>query len=226
MDIKRILIVSATELEIKPLLKLSATSISRNHFQIEFSKNLILDILITGVGTHAMTYSLTGFLSRNNVAFVILAGISGSYTTSLNLGDTVNVQSERFADIGIIRANGFTDLFDMNLADSDVFPFENRTLNNYTLINNNVVNSLQTVKANTVNLIRPEVLDYIQKNTEIESMEGAAFFYVCLQEKAPFIQIRSISNYVGEQDKSKWEISLAVKNLNNVLLDILAELNF
>jgi len=57
-------------------------------------------------------------------------------------------------------------------------------------------------------------------------MEGAAFFYVCLQEKAPFIQIRSISNYVGEQDKSKWEISLAVKNLNNVLLDILAELNF
>ena len=45
-------------------------------------------------------------------------------------------------------------------------------------------------------------------------MEGAAFHFVCLQQKIPFIQIRSISNSVGERDKSKWVIKEAVSNLN------------
>jgi futalosine hydrolase len=55
-------------------------------------------------------------------------------------------------------------------------------------------------------------------------MEGAAFFYVCLQEKVPFIQIRGISNYVGEQNKSKWDIDLAISSLNAVILEFLSEL--
>ena len=40
----------------------------------------------------------------------------------------------------------------------------------------------------------------------IESMEGAALHYVCLMEKIPFLQIRSISNYIGERDKKKWNM--------------------
>ena len=56
-------------------------------------------------------------------------------------------------------------------------------------------------------------------------MEGAAFFYVCLQEKIPFLQIRSISNYVEKRNKSNWNIPLAIDNLNVVLLDIINSLN-
>jgi futalosine hydrolase len=35
-------------------------------------------------------------------------------------------------------------------------------------------------------------------------MEGAALHYTCLMEKIPFMQLRSISNYIAERDKSKW----------------------
>ena len=52
-------------------------------------------------------------------------------------------------------------------------------------------------------------------------MEGAALHYVCLQEKVPFIQLRAISNYVGERDKSKWKMQEAITNLHNELLKLL-----
>ena len=52
-------------------------------------------------------------------------------------------------------------------------------------------------------------------------MECAALHYVCLQQNVPFLQIRSVSNEVGERDKSKWKIKEAVENLNNELIKIL-----
>ncbi len=58
-------------------------------------------------------------------------------------------------------------------------------------------------------------------NAHLETMEGAAFHYVCLQKEIPFLQIRGISNYVGERDKSKWKMEEAIDNLCNSLEDIL-----
>ena len=54
----------------------------------------------------------------------------------------------------------------------------------------------------------------------IESMEGAALHYVCLVEKIPFLQVRSISNYIGERNKKKWNIKDAVINLNNEIIKL------
>jgi futalosine hydrolase len=56
---------------------------------------------------------------------------------------------------------------------------------------------------------------------DIESMEGAAFHYVCLQQKNNFLQLRSISNRVGERDKSKWKLKESIENLNKELLKII-----
>ena len=61
---------------------------------------------------------------------------------------------------------------------------------------------------------------------QIESMEGAAFFYVCILEDLPFIELRSVSNEVGERDRSKWNITLALDSLNKAnkkLLEALAK---
>ena len=52
-------------------------------------------------------------------------------------------------------------------------------------------------------------------------MEGAALHYVCLQQSVPFLQIRSISNEVGERDKSKWRMKEAVENLNTELIKLI-----
>ena len=88
--------------------------------------------------------------------------------------------------------------------------------------------NLLSVKSITVNKISDSALQKQQLlsnfNADIETMEGAALHYVCLQEKIPFLQIRSISNYVGERDKSKWYMKEAIKNLNNTISKLINEL--
>jgi len=46
---------------------------------------------------------------------------------------------------------------------------------------------------------------------------------VALQEKIPFLQMRSLSNFVGERDKSKWVMQIAIANLNIELQRIITK---
>jgi len=55
-----------------------------------------------------------------------------------------------------------------------------------------------------------------------ESMEGAALHYVCLMEKIPFVQIRSISNYIGERNKKKWDMNESIIKLNEALINTIS----
>ena len=223
MEANSILLVSATELEIKPIIEKYASKIDDNFFSASINANPI-DILITGVGVHAISYSLTKLLSKKHYKFIILVGISGSNTANLQLGNVVNVMSEQFTDLGVNLEGGFKSVFDMDLAQSNKWPFADGIMHNYTLINNDAVDAMTEVKGSTVQSIQTQKQCTIATNADVESMEGAAFFYCCMMEKLPFIQIRSISNYVGESDKSKWDIPLAVKNLNNAIISVFEDI--
>ena len=61
-------------------------------------------------------------------------------------------------------------------------------------------------------------------NPDIETMEGATFFYICSRENIPFLAMRAISNRVGARNKNNWKIDLAIKNLTEKLRDILLTL--
>jgi len=61
-------------------------------------------------------------------------------------------------------------------------------------------------------------------NAEIESMEGAAFFYACREAGLPCMQIRAVSNYVEKRDRDSWQIGLAIKNLDKFAAEFLKEL--
>jgi futalosine hydrolase len=56
---------------------------------------------------------------------------------------------------------------------------------------------------------------------DVESMEGAAVFYCCDQVGQPVIQLRSISNYVESRKKENWQTGLAIKNLNDWIINFL-----
>lgn len=202
-----ILIVAATELEITPFIEL----------------DLPVDILITGVGAPATIYHLQKKLQEKKYKSVIQAGIAGTFTSSLALGETVIVERDCFADIGINEKGAFTYIFDTNLAGKNVFPYNEGWLVNDKLVKEKV--PLPLVNAVTINTISDSIT---QKNillqrfgAQIETMEGAALHFVCLQEKVNFLQLRSISNEVGERDKSRWKIKEAIANLNKELVRLL-----
>lgn len=202
-----LLIVAATEFEIAPFLK----------------KNIKADVLITGVGIPATVFHLTEKLIAKSYDLAFQAGIAGTFTTNFNLGEVVMVKEDTFGDLGIDEHGNFSTLFDARFLGKNDFPYTNGFLKN----NNPFFekNKLPAVKAITLNKItdnRLQIQNIQQKfSAEVESMEGGAFHYVCLQKKINFLQIRSISNVVGERDKTKWQMKKTIENLNRELLNII-----
>jgi futalosine hydrolase len=109
----------------------------------------------------------------------------------------------------------------MKFEDENAFPYTRRKLPNPWLSKYNFP-ELEEVVGVTINEIttRPERIIQLKNkyNPVIESMEGAALHYVGLQMHVPFIQLRAVSNYVGERDKSKWNFSMALDNLTDTVL--------
>ena len=214
-----ILLTAATEFEIKPLLLI----LEKEQYQLN---GHTIAILITGVGQVNTTYQLTINLQNKKPDLVIQAGIAGNFSNQLILGETVLIKQDGFGDVGMEEKEKFTTLFDAGFAGKNDFPFTDGWI-----INTNKIlhqSTLPTVKAITVNKVSDSLLQMRQLKDEfdvdIETMEGAAFHYVCLQQKIPFIQIRSISNLVGERDKSKWQIKNAISNLNIELEKLIKQL--
>lgn len=193
--------------------------------EIEPTKNRFpeLDVLISGVGTPSTLYHLQKRLHQVDYDFVIQAGIAGAFTTELNQGDTVLIKQDTFADLGTEEKNIFTPCFKSNLVNPYTFPFADGWLINSTTTPANF--SLKWVKGVTVNKVSDNKIQKAQLldafDPQIESMEGAALHFVCLQENIPFLQIRSVSNYVGERDKLKWNLNEAIKNLNDELVKMI-----
>ncbi|MBK8564227.1 MAG: hypothetical protein IPN76_13040 [Saprospiraceae bacterium] len=59
-----------------------------------------------------------------------------------------------------------------------------------------------------------------QYPSDVESMEGAAFFLACLMAGQPFLEIRSISNLVEARNREAWDLPKAIQQLNNVLIEM------
>jgi futalosine hydrolase len=145
----------------------------------------------------------------------------------LQIGDVVQVTSEQFADLGIKDKNRFMDIFEAGFIDKNDFPFKNAQLNasviNFAKLKN--IKKVKGVSVNTTSGNKKEIIQLQQKyNADIENMEGAAVFYVCLNENIPVLQIRSISNYVEDRDTTKWDIPLAIKQLNKFCTDLFPDI--
>lgn len=211
-----ILLVASTELEIRAFLELVENQ--------GFSEP---DLLIAGVGTPVFSHSLTKRLILNKPDFVLGAGIAGSFTSNHLPGDLVLVSEEIFADLGAGENEGFKDIFSLGLDNPERFPFENgKITGNFDAGDLNL--HFPQVRGITVNHIRADsVANSYRKhlyNAEIETQEGAALHYICQMEDIPFIHLRSISNFVGERDKSKWKLKLACENLATGIIEIIEKL--
>lgn len=217
---KKILIISATSEEIEPLFSFleNKKQLKKELFSGQLKGNQI-DILIAGIGIASTVYNLTRHLLSGSYDIIINAGIAGCSDNEIKNGETVEVISEEFADFGVISGGKFISASDYSfIKDNSVFK-AGRLINPVT-----TSTSLPKVKGSTVNTI-----DYEKRNLSlktdacIETMEGAAFFYVCFNEKVPFFEFRSVSNRTGDADKKNWVIPEAIASLNSFLKQFISE---
>jgi len=189
---------------------------------------LDIDILITGHGSIFMAHHLTRTLHMFNYDLAINLGVAGSFDYFLELGFVVNVIQDQFADLGFEDKDSFFTLGEKELLNEDSFPFTGEILRSLGNFEIDVVESLIPVKAITVNTLhgRQENIQKVKTRfkCDIETMTGAAFFYVCLMEKIPFLQVRSISYFIEIRKVDNWNLPLALGNLTATVLEILEEL--
>jgi futalosine hydrolase len=55
-------------------------------------------------------------------------------------------------------------------------------------------------------------------------MEGAALHFIGNLEDIRYLQLRALSNYIGERDKKKWLLKEAINELNKELERLLNKL--
>ena len=118
-------------------------------------------------------------------------------------------------------------LFDLELVPHDQFPFKKGWLeNDRELLNVTKLKKVSAISVNEITTSGERVKFY--KNAfkpVVESLEGAALHYTCLMEKIPFLQLRSISNYITERNKKKWDMKKSIANLNNELIKLVETIN-
>lgn len=224
----KILIVSATSFEVKPLLKNFEPVAEKEGFFSYIYQDRQIDVLVTGVGMTATAFYLGKFLNKS-YDLAINIGVAGSFTKTLVLGQVINVQSDLFADLGAESEEGFLSLSEMNLLKPEQFPFEAGVLVNPVKFSNDVVAGIHPVNGitvNTVHGIESSIEKAIQKyGADVESMEGAAFLFACLMEDVPCLQIRAISNYVEKRKRESWKIDEAINAVCGKTLEIINSIN-
>lgn len=175
-----------------------------------------IDVLITGVGMVATAFALGRQLQTKKYDFAVQAGIAGAISRELSLGELVFVETDLLYDFGAEDGSDFLSIDKLGFGKSlfRALPM--------TGVGSDWCEDLRTVNGITVNKVHghePSIRILGTKTTaEIESMEGAAFYYACEQFNLPGIQVRSISNYVERRDREKWKIGLAIRNLNEWLI--------
>jgi futalosine hydrolase len=217
----KFLIVAATKQEVQPLLKHFNVTAYEAEGIFQSDSEIDLTVLITGVGMVNTAYYM-GRYSHNLFDIVINAGICGAFNRNIKIGDLVNVETDTFSEMGAEDDKGFIKYVDLNLGGTTIY-------NSQLTLNYEPLNELKKVNGITVNKVHgneesiKKIIDLFKP--DVESMEGAAFFRGCSRLSENYFQIRAVSNYVEKRDKSKWDIPLAINNLNNFVITLIKALN-
>jgi len=212
----KVLITAATSMELASLKQ-----------QIPQHSKLSIHYAVTGVGVVSTVYHLMELLNREQFEMMLQVGIAGSFNNDLSVGTAVNIEKEVLAEMGVQEKNEYKDIFSLNLADRNERPFSDGGLLNpyqHLLSKSGLINTI-AVTNNTISTDEMIIDRYKNKYmASIESMEGAAFHYVGIMRSIPFLQIRGISNYVGERNKQHWKIKEALHAATEACLHLLDQL--
>lgn len=214
-----ILIVSATVFEVKPLLdflEIEYPNQGLNHSDKQLNDKQV-QVLITGVGMVNTAFMMGRYMNSLYDA-VVNVGVCGAFDENLFLGQLVSVTKDTISEMGAEDGDDFLTYDQLNLSGTHVF----ESINTHNYFNVNHLKQVSGITVNTVHGNDKSIEKVMNRyHPDVESMEGAAFFAGCTRAGGDVLQIRAISNYVERRDKSKWQLPLAIENLNDYLIQFL-----
>ena len=203
--------------------ELDCAKIALRAYESKIAHKVRVDFLLTGIGTTSACYNLTKKIMEERadgtpVSLVVHIGMGGSYNTErFPVGSVARIVKEHHGDLGFMTKDGFKSLFSAKILNANLFPYKEGEL---------VINPLpeffedifkeypQATGITTQTVTGENELNRTNRACyDIENMEGASIFYVCLCESVNLVELRAISNPVGQSDSSKWEVGKALNAL-------------
>jgi len=133
------------------------------------------------------------------------------------------VKEDHFSELGGENNQEFLKVDQMGFGKSCIIPIYTAPLQTYMAFSK--LKQVKSITVNTVHGNADSIAALVKRlDPQIESMEGAAFFYACNQVNLPSLQIRAISNYVEPRNPENWDINLAVKSLDAYLMKLFNQL--
>lgn len=184
-----------------------------------------LHVLTTGVGMVATAAYVARTLATGTYDLALNVGVCGSFDRALPPGEVVHVTSETLPELGAEDGEAFLPLADLGLLIPDEPPYSNGLLRNADPPAYPPLSVLPAVAGITVNTVHGDDASIARTMTrvqaQVESMEGAAFFYACLTAGVPFAEVRAVSNVVERRNRAAWRLPEAIAALTVTTLEIL-----
>nr|WP_256534148.1 futalosine hydrolase [Lewinella sp. JB7] len=218
------LLLAATPAEIVPTVNWLRERASGQRENVLRFPRCEIEILFGGLGVMTTAFALgSAFGGGNPPGLAIQAGVGGAIDRSLSIGQVVNVTSDRLMDLGAEDADGKL-LSPAALGFAPAHPFDEAGW----LIppGPSAILPYETVAGGTVNRATGtensvEEWRRLYPGVQVESMEGAAFFYACMAAAVEALQLRAISNYVERRNRAAWDLPGAIGALNEALQRVL-----
>ncbi len=189
-------------------------------------------VVIGGISIINTVQALTAVIENKKPFIIIQTGCGGVFKNhGLKIGDICIAEQEIYADLGIepddkdifIRKLPF--YIDNSHNISNIF----ETDKNLALYAEKILKKKFTVKKGkfiTSSIItatdkRAELLSQTFGNPVMENMEGAGAGYIAFLYNIPFLEIRCASNFVGNRDKSGWNLAEAFDKSNEAVLEFI-----
>ena len=154
-----------------------------------------VETLVTGVGPVEAACSVTHALSQRRYRLVVNAGIAGAFAGCAEIGEGVAVAMD---DAAVVEH-----------AASDARLLAALNARGFKLVRGITVSRVTATEATAQRLHA--------SGAQVESMEGFAVLRAAEKAGIPAIEVRGISNVVGDRAKSGWDFAAGVRGLESVL---------
>ncbi len=225
---QNLLIVAATKIELISLFpEIPKKDLQLGEIYTIKTNNKTLSCIVCGIGPlNAAIYTQKAILS-NEIHGVINIGIAGAFDINkIPIGSITISNKEIWPEFGL-KTKDQIDPRGLNLGliklkngdiiynEIDISYKKNMEKMGLSLNHNLYTTVSLTVAGVSGDLVVTKRLKD-QFNPDIENMEGFSVAYVSLINNLPFIEIRSISNQVGERGLQRWHMKKALSSLTKV----------
>jgi len=213
----KLLIVVSTAFEIEDFLLEHCIQTSENLFAVK--NNSSCEILITGIGIANMGLQLSRYLSNSKPEKAINLGFCGSFNNTHNHGTILNVTADCFAELGVENEDGFIMGFEEIIDNPALLQNLNKEVVPYLEAEFQFF-AYPQVRGITVqtctNTEKRALFMMSTFHSDVESMEGAAFFLTCNSYQIPSKQFRAVSNIIPGREPHKWNVKTAKASLHRL----------